>query len=135
MKLSQLAIREAAIRVLNLDGQQVSELRLQRKCKSCFGASLLVIKRLWNLMFAQGHLPQKGGVHHLLWALSLLKTYESEDVYSTWFHVDVATFRKWAWNFVLAISRVTLVSNPNMNTNLSVLKCNAVVIVCRLTRL
>ena len=44
-------------------------------------------------------------MQHLLWALMLLKTYETEPGIASWVGgIDEKTLRKWAWVFIEEIS-------------------------------
>jgi hypothetical protein len=110
LKLKTADIKRIGIALLGLTGSQLSRRKVQRVFRTCFGCSILVVTVCWNLLVERGTVPEKGVPKHLFWALSLLKCYETESFYSTWFHVDPGTFRKWAWAFIGAISSLEIVS-------------------------
>jgi hypothetical protein len=89
---------------------RLSKVSYNRKFHSWFGLSPKVAARLWNTLVLQQKLPRGGLVKHLLWTLSFLKLYESEQVYTTTFSVTGNTFRKWVWKFLSKIYTIDLVS-------------------------
>lgn len=82
---------------------------LTRKSKANFGVSTAMIKFIWNCLVKDELLPNGAQVHHLLWTLAFLKTYETEQVYSSRFRTSEKTFRTWVWKLILAISRLNQV--------------------------
>jgi hypothetical protein len=73
--------------------------------RSVFGAGSAVVADVWNRIEADGEILKGGEPKHLLWALVLLKVYQSDEVHCAlvgW--PSAPTFRKWAWYFVKRIS-------------------------------
>jgi hypothetical protein len=113
IKLRPSAVKRIGLDVLGLSStrtRQLSYVRINRIFRTCFGCSILVVTICWNLMVEHGKIPSKGVPKHLFWALSLLKSYDTETFYSVWFNIDPYTFRKWAWAFIGAISSLEIVS-------------------------
>ena len=78
-----------------------------RKFRSFFGSGVTVILAGWNMMQAQGLIPDGGLVIHYLWALMFMKIYSSETALCG--HaggVDPKTFRKWVWPFIHALAEL-----------------------------
>lgn len=94
---------------LDLSGNIDNENNM-RIVKSVFGCTIAIIATIWYKLMCQALKPDKGKPLHLLFALALLKTYETEDNYSIKFAVTRVTFRKWAWEFIEAISDLKVVS-------------------------
>ena len=80
----------------------------ERRFRCLFGVAPHVCSTIWHIF--GGNLPNGGQPQHLLWCLLLLKVYGTEIVLSTIAGVDRKTFRKWAWEFVYAISALSIVS-------------------------
>ena len=73
--------------------------------RSVFGAGSIVVADIWNRIEADGGILKGGEPKHLLWALVLLKVYQSDEVHCAlvgW--PSVPTFRKWAWYFIERIN-------------------------------
>lgn len=87
---------------------------LDRKTKSTFGLSAKVIVTIWNRLIAEGHMPEGAVLKYLLWSLSFLKSYETENFYAIAFKTTEKTFRQWIWKLVLALSRLDMVSRSRM---------------------
>jgi len=80
-----------------------------RRFREFFGASVLVVMALWNLLVDTDLLPENGQIVHLLWTLYFFKVYPKQNVAcsaagGTRGAVDPKTFRKYVWPFVSAIS-------------------------------
>lgn len=105
-------LRDIAKTVVRI-GTAKSKAYFNRKFRSCFGASVLVLTIAWNTLVVQNLLPEGGHPKHLLWMCAFLKTYSSEDVYASWFKVSEKTFRKWVWLFLEAVAKIELVSRKN----------------------
>lgn len=81
-----------------------------KKFRALFGASPVVVLRLWNLITTNSELPSGGRLVHLLWALIFVKVYPTEetlvklcgDPSGT---PDRKTTRKWIRLFLEAICR------------------------------
>jgi hypothetical protein len=95
--------------------QQVLRWPVQRKWtsesnmrfRSVFGAGSAVVADVWNRIEADGEISKGAEPKHLLWALVLLKVYQSDEVHCAlvgW--PSVPTFRKWAWYFIERISKL-----------------------------
>ena len=74
------------------------------RIKSLFGAPSEVIADLWNRV--RPSVDEPGAEpKHMLWALSFMKVYSTEDVHCAIFGwPSVRTFRKWSWYFVKKIA-------------------------------
>ena len=73
--------------------------------RSFFGAPILVVVALWNMIVAKGPLANGAAPKHLLWALIFLKCYSTTPVIRRvcgW--PAEKTFRKWVWYFIDRIS-------------------------------
>ena len=73
--------------------------------RSVFGAGSAVVADVWNRIVADGEILKGGEPKHLLWALVLLKVYQSDEVHCAlvgW--PSVPTYRKWAWYFIERIN-------------------------------
>jgi hypothetical protein len=76
-----------------------------RKFRALFGCSPQIWLKLWNELDPFLTMPKGVSPKHLLWALLMMKVYDSEDVHcSIAGGVDPTTFRKWSWLFVEALS-------------------------------
>lgn len=78
-----------------------------RRFVSFFGTSPSICEKLWVRLLRTR--PSNANPDHLLWALMLLKLYDSEHVLSSTAGVDEKTFRKWAWFYVSLISKIQVV--------------------------
>ena len=79
----------------------------KRRFKAHFGVSPYVCSILWQLLQSSiRKMPRTVGAEHLLFALSLLKTYESTMVLASRAGVDKKTFNAWAWQFIEAIAKL-----------------------------
>jgi hypothetical protein len=73
--------------------------------RSVFGAGSEVVADIWNRIEADAPIDKDAKPKHLLWALVLLKVYQSDEVHCAlvgW--PSAPTFRKWAWYFVERIA-------------------------------
>ena len=68
-----------------------------------FGVDSCVSAKIWDLIQGEDLAP-KTKCHHLLWALYLLKVYNTEVVLSRCIGVHPNTFRKFAWPIIRAIA-------------------------------
>lgn len=86
--------------------QALSEKVANRRFRAHFGISPSVCSILWNLLQSSIlKMPKTVVAEHLLWALSLLKTYDSTVVLASCAGgVDEKTFDVWAWRFIEAIA-------------------------------
>ena len=82
--------------------QQSFGVREPRDYKSKFGGSPEVTALTWNLFCDDAH--QYGELHHLLWALMLLKIYAKEAVLAGMAHVCRTTYRFWTWLMIKAVA-------------------------------
>lgn len=110
VKLKMSALRDIAKTLVGI-GNAKTKANFNRKFRSCFGASVLVLTIAWNTLEVQKLLPAEGHPKHLLWMCAFLKTYSSENVYAAWFKVSEKTFRKWVWLFLEAVAKIELVSS------------------------
>ena len=79
----------------------------KRLFRRLFGVSPDVVSHSWELLMKYKLLPQKAMPEHLLWALSLLKTYETEEVLSRkFFKTNEKTIRKWAWQMIECLANL-----------------------------
>jgi hypothetical protein len=81
-----------------------------RKFVAVVGARPNVVCCLWNMLVQQNLVPEHVYLKHLLWALSLVKLYQTDYFYSIYYGVHPDTFRKWAWLVLFAIEKLKLVS-------------------------
>jgi len=77
----------------------------QRCIKACFGTSLQVITKLDRLL--ENESPSER--EHLLWALHMLKVYNSEYVSASLWNVTPKTYRKWVHSMITRIADLDLV--------------------------
>jgi hypothetical protein len=70
---------------------------LDRRFRSAFGAGIVMVVKLLNLLLQQNLLPGKPQVRHILWMLGFLKSYLPEEEYRRQYAVTEKTFRKWVW--------------------------------------
>jgi hypothetical protein len=77
-----------------------------RRFRALFGCSPLVCSRAWSKLKRFKLLPKGGAPSNLLWALLMMKLYDSEVVHSAIAGVDPKTFRKWSWEFIEALSNL-----------------------------
>jgi hypothetical protein len=82
---------------------------LDRRFRSAFGAGIVVVVKLWNLLVDQNLLPAKPHVRHILWMLAFLKSYLPEEEYRRQYGVTEKTYRKWVWIYMEACSNIYLV--------------------------
>ena len=78
-----------------------------RRWKSWFGVTPEIAAEVWCLLKVDwtNNLTSPNP-EHLLWALSLLKTYKREAEHASEFRVDEKTFRKWAFFYLEGIARL-----------------------------
>ena len=83
------------------DGPQLNN----RGFREAFGCSSRECSLAW-LLVADGwtNRPKQATKIRFLWALSLLKTYDTETNMANSCGVDEKTFRKWAWFFIQELS-------------------------------
>ena len=72
--------------------------------RAFFGCSVGVFLTIWNMLITTDLLPCNGQLEHLLWALMFMKLYSGQQALCALAGADPETFRKWAWQFVEAIS-------------------------------
>ena len=72
----------------------------ENRFRAMFGISNIVCSIIWHNV----QHPHDGQPVHLLYALMLLKMYETEHIYHALTGVDEKTFRKWAWIYVEIIA-------------------------------
>ena len=79
-----------------------------RRFKAHFGTTDERCVVIWNILRADPASQPLNGAkpEHLLWALLMLKTYDTEPVLSGKAHCDEKTFRKWSWKFIVALSNI-----------------------------
>lgn len=79
-----------------------------RRFRSLFGTSWEICADIWNDLVEMEHsVMAMRGVqnYHLLWALMLLKTYQTESILGGMCRgATEKTFRKWSWSFVEAVA-------------------------------
>ena len=85
----------------------------QRRFKSHFGVAPDVVVNAWELLMESKYLrdnrpglqPEADPVH-LLWALMLLKRYDTMDVLASHLKIDEDTLRKWALFYLEALAEL-----------------------------
>ena len=77
--------------------------KFHRSYLSHFGVDPKVTAKIWDMI--KPDLPPRTKCHHLLWALMLLKVYNTENILSSWVGVSDNTFRKHAWSIIKIISK------------------------------
>jgi len=88
-----------------------------------FGTSLLIVSKVWSMLWEEDLLPEGGRPKHLLWALHFLKVYPLQApafaaVGASGGAVDPKTHRKWVWAFIDAIAELVneVVSSHSVRT-------------------
>jgi hypothetical protein len=109
MILTRKALINVALSTLNLD-KHTSESRTKSIFSTHFGCSIDTAYHLWNTLFLDDLVPEKGLTKHLFWSLVFLKTYSTETVLACRFNTTENTFRKWVTKFVESISKIEVVS-------------------------
>lgn len=69
---------------------------LDRRFRSTYGTSSIVVCRIWQLLQRDATSLKGMTVDHLLWGLILLKVYAFESIHAGMTGVDEKTFRKWS---------------------------------------
>ena len=94
-----------------------------RHFREFFGTSVLVVKKVWELLKRDSLLPEGGRPKHLLWALHFMKVYPKQSpgcsaVGASAGAVDPKTHRKWVWAFIDAVANLVdvVVSNHSVRT-------------------
>jgi hypothetical protein len=82
-----------------------------RRFRNMFGCSPKVVAALFNTLLQQTLINSNDKVHHLMWALAFLKSYNTENHFSTMYHVSEKTIRKWIWYFLDRLSQLDVVSH------------------------
>ena len=82
-----------------------------RAFRETFGTSLLIVSKVWSMLWEEDVLPEGGRPKHLLWALHFLKVYPLQTpgcaaVGASGGAVDPKTHRKWVWAFIDAIAEL-----------------------------
>ena len=82
-----------------------------RHFREYFGTSVLVVKKVWELLERDSLLPEGGCPKHLLWALHFMKVYPKQSagcsaVGASAGAVDPKTHRKWVWAFIDAVANL-----------------------------
>lgn len=78
-----------------------------RKFREFFGCGPLVAAKLWTgitTIELSTIIDDGGTIQHMLWALFLMKKYNSEAVMARICGADAKTIRKWVWPFIGAIA-------------------------------
>jgi len=76
-----------------------------RRWVSHFELVPYVVAKVWGMLAIEAEEKDAGAKPvHLLWALLLLKTYNTETVLAGICEVHEDTFRKWAWLFIEKVS-------------------------------
>ena len=79
--------------------------------RETFGTSLLIVSKVWSMLWEEDVLPEGGRPKHLFWALHFLKVYPLQApgcaaVGASGGAVDPKTHRKWVWAFIDAIGEL-----------------------------
>ena len=82
---------------------ECGEAEFRRKYISHFGIDPVLTSKVWDLI--KPVISHKTKPSHLLWALLLLKTYNSEEILSSLVGRTPKTFRKHAWYIIESISK------------------------------
>lgn len=82
---------------------ECGEAEFRRKYITHFGIDPVVTSKVWDLI--KPVISHKTKPSHLLWALLLLKTYNSEEILSSLVGRTPKTFRKHAWYIIESISK------------------------------
>ena len=94
-----------------------SEKLADRRFRSLFGTSWEICADIWDGLVEIEHpVLSKRGVqnYHLLWALMLMKTYQTESVLGGMCKgATEKTFRKWSWSFVTAVADLSYAKVKN----------------------
>ena len=82
-----------------------------RAFRETFGTSLLIVSKVWSMLWEEDILPEGGHPKHLLWALHFLKVYPLQApgcaaVGASGGAVDPKTHHKWVWAFIDAIAEL-----------------------------
>ena len=82
-----------------------------RAFRETFGTSLLIVSKVWSMLWEEDVLPEGGRPKHLLWALHFLKVYPLQApgcaaVGASGSAVNPKTHRKWVWAFIDAITEL-----------------------------
>jgi hypothetical protein len=93
-------------RLLRGDRREGSAVTMERRFRAWFGTSATVVAKTWTLLTeVNGWERPAEAKGKFLWALMLLKRYETEENLAVSAGgVDEKTFRKWAWFFVDLLS-------------------------------
>jgi hypothetical protein len=80
-------------------------LSMTRHFREFFGASLVVVNKLWWLLLKHNLLPKKSRPKHLLWTLYFVKVYPRQSpgclvVGAIFGAINPKTFWKWVWMFI-----------------------------------
>lgn len=104
MNLAADVFLEAALSIIGW-AKERSSAAIGIRFAAFFGAHPLLCSLVWRRIYQakQGSMP-RAAPKHLLWALMFLKTYETEEVFSSKLEADEKTVRKWVWFFVHAIA-------------------------------
>lgn len=78
-----------------------------RASRSFFGTSTDVCSLIWDWCSGHRRRPARGMKPiHVLWALRFLKSYDTEDIMSTWAKTTRKTWRKWVWIMLRLIRKM-----------------------------
>jgi hypothetical protein len=92
---------------------------LERRIRASYGFCPFTILKVWSYVVQNGVLPKNGEPKHLLWMLAFLKTYNTYDVYASWYKCTPLTFRTWVWKFMYAVASIdNIVSTKKLYINL-----------------
>jgi hypothetical protein len=98
---------------LHIHNKSFGNTTLERRIRAAYGFSPYTIQRIWSYLLRYGEIPHGGHPKHMLWMLSFLKSYNTYDVYATWYGCTQLTFRKWVWKFLHAIASITSIVSRN----------------------
>jgi hypothetical protein len=100
---------------LKTKNKKLSLATVDARSTAKFGTTVVVLTQLWNELVGAEACPKGGRPVHLLWGMSLLKTYDTVRSYATTFGIDENTFSKWSQAFVRAVASMKhLVSTIRM---------------------
>jgi len=99
-------MQEAANIAIGGFGTHLCDYTIQRQFVACFGCTIHIAAMLWCILDVDNLGPDNAKIHHLLWTLMFLKTYETNNILASIFDVDEQTYRKWTWLIIGAIARI-----------------------------
>jgi len=99
-------MQEAANISIGGFGTHLCEYTIHRRFVACFGCTIHIAAMLWCILDVDNLGPDNAKIHHLLWTLMFLKTYETNNILASIFDVDEQTYRKWTWLIIGAIAKI-----------------------------